>query len=259
MSQVYSARKIDQTETLALKVLPADLVARIPQFLGRFQREINAMMSLQHPNIVTIHDAGEAEGYYYLVMEFLDGESLKDRTTRGALAVDELKRLVRETGSAVDYCHGRGVLHRDLKPSNLFILKDGRSKLLDFGLAKSQTDQPLTTIGRRIGTPRYMAPEVVKGAPADARSDIYQLGLIYYEAACGRAAFPDSDVLVVLRKVLSEEPQPLNELAPGMPAGLVALIHNTLKKDPTARYQTCAALLAELDRFDRGEKIKPHA
>lgn len=255
MSSVYRARRDDQNADIALKVLSEERVQKSPVFLGRFQREVAAMIALKHPHIVTIYDAGEAEGHYYLAMELMEGMSLKERVAKGPMGVDELTRLAREMLSALSFCHAQGVLHRDLKPTNIFMLADGMSKLLDFGLAKRSVDEPLTAMGKRIGTPRYMAPEVVRGTPPDHRADIYQLGLLLYEAAAGRAAFTDADVMTVLRKVVTEEPPNLTFFNPVLPLAYVNWIRNCIAKSPDKRYQSCAEVAEALDLAAAGNDI----
>jgi len=255
MSTVYRARRDGAVEDVALKVLSEERVQKSPVFLGRFQREVAAMIALKHPHIVTIHDAGEVEGYYYLSMELMRGQSLKERCAHGPMGAEELVRLAHEMVAALAYCHAQGVLHRDLKPTNVFLLEDGASKLLDFGLAKRETDEPLTALGKRIGTPRYMAPEVVRGTPPDHRADIYQLGLLLYEAACGRPAFTDSDVITVLRRVIIEEPPAIAFFNEALPGPLVTMIRNCIAKNPANRYQSCSELEADLDAAAAGGPI----
>jgi serine/threonine protein kinase len=255
MSSVYRARRDDQNVDIALKVLSEERVQKSPVFLGRFQREVAAMIELKHPHIVTIYDAGESGGHYYLAMELMEGQSLKERVAKGPMNAEELTRLAREMLSALSYCHAQGVLHRDLKPTNIFVLADGMSKLLDFGLAKRTADEPLTAMGKRIGTPRYMAPEVVRGSPPDHRADIYQLGLLLYEAAAGRAAFTDSDVMTVLRKVVTEEPPNLSFFNPALATAYVNWVRNCIHKLPEKRYQSCAEVAADLDVAAAGGTI----
>ena len=255
MSDVYRAIKAGDACEIALKVISEERVQKSPVFLGRFMREVDAMKSLQHPNIATIYDAGEVDGFYFLAMELMEGRSLKDRAAESTMAAPELVRLARETTSALAYCHAQGVLHRDLKPTNLMLLTDGTAKLLDFGLAKSEKDQPLTAIGRRIGTPRYMAPEVVRGIAPDKRSDIYQLGLMFYEAACGRPAFPDPDVMTVLRRVVTEEPPAVAFFNEYLPGPLITMIKNCIAKDPDHRYQKVEELQADLELAQGGALI----
>lgn len=255
MSNVYRARHDAQDTDIALKVLAEERVKKSPVFLGRFQREVSAMMALKHPHIVAIHDAGEIDGFYYLAMELMEGQSLKERAAAGPMPAGELSRLVREITEALAYCHALGVLHRDLKPTNVFLLQDGTAKLLDFGLAKAAKDEPLTSVGRRIGTPRYMPPEVVRGQSPDKRSELYQLGVIFYEAATGRPAFSDPDVMGVLRRVVTEEPPAIAFFNEYLPGGLVTLIRNCIAKHPDHRYQSCEELLADLTLLDSGNPI----
>lgn len=259
MSNVYRARKDGADSDIALKVLSEERVQKSPVFLGRFQREVSAMMALSHPNIVAIQDAGEVDGYYYLAMELMEGRSLKERTAVSPMDEPELMRLIREITDALAYCHALGVLHRDLKPTNVFLLPDGTAKLLDFGLAKAAKDEPLTSVGRRIGTPRYMPPEVVRGTSPDTRSELYQLGLMFYEAAAGRPAFPDPDVVTVLRKVVSEEPPSIAFFNEALPRSIMMLIKNCIAKLPDCRYQSCTELLADLDLVAAGQPISLRA
>ena len=255
MSNVYCARRDGSDEDVALKVLSEERVQKSPVFLGRFQREVAAMIALKHPHIVTIHEAGEVDGFYFLAMELMRGVSLKERVGKGPMGVPELVRLATEVVSALTYCHAQGVLHRDLKPTNIFLLENGMAKVLDFGLAKRENDEPLTALGKRIGTPRYMAPEVVRGTPPDHRADIYQLGLLLYEAACGRAAFIDSDVVTVLRKVVMEEPLAIAFFNQDLPGSMINLIRNCIAKQPEKRYQSCAELEADLPIAATGAAI----
>lgn len=255
MSNVYRARKDGAAEDIALKVLSEERVQKSPVFLGRFQREVSAMMALRHPNIVAIQDAGEVDGYYFLAMELMEGQSLKERSAQGTMGAVELLSVSRQITEALAYCHNQGVLHRDLKPTNVFLLPGGTAKLLDFGLAKAAHDEPLTSVGRRIGTPRYMPPEVVRGTSPDTRSEIYQLGLMFYEAATGRPAFPDPDVMTVLRRVVSEEPPAIAFFNESLPPPLVLMIKNCIAKLPDSRYQSCAELLDDLDRIHAGQNI----
>jgi serine/threonine protein kinase len=242
MSRVYRARKVGENRYYAIKVLSERRLQVSPMLLNRFRREGETLTRLEHPHIVRIREAGESGGQYYLVMELLPGETLKSSLSRGPLAVPDLLRLMQETTSAMAYCHERGILHRDLKPSNIFRVFDGSSKVLDFGLAKAQTDQRLTTIGRRIGTPRYMAPEVIRGQPSDERSEVYQLGLIYYEAATARAAYPDVEVTVVLKKVLGARFPGLEEAAPALPPPLREVIHRCIATEASERYASVREL-----------------
>jgi serine/threonine protein kinase len=248
MSRVYRARKLGENRYYAIKVLSLQRLQGSPKMLSRFRRECDTLTRLEHPHIVRIREAGESDGQHFLVMELLPGETLKTALARGPLATPDLVRLMYETTSAMAYCHERGILHRDLKPSNIFRVFDGTSKILDFGLAKGQTDERITIIGRRIGTPRYMAPEVVRGHTPDERSEVYQLGLIFYEAATARAAYPDADVPVILKKVLSAKFPPLEEAAPALPEPLRTVIHRCIQKEAFDRYPSVRELELALPR-----------
>lgn len=249
MARVYRARREGSGRDLALKVLTESKVKRIPEFLSRFQREARAMAALRHPHIVAVEEAGSSDGVHYLAMELVTGESLKDRLGRGPLSVGEVLRLMAETADAVGTVHAQGILHRDLKPTNIFIQTSGASKLLDFGLAKGKDDGIVTNIGRRLGTPRYMPPEVVRGRSADERSDVYQLGLVYHEALTGRSVIPDMDMYEALKMILTDLPPPLAGTVVGVTPEVDAVLAGCLAKEPAARFANGLALAAAVARL----------
>ncbi len=254
MGEVFKARDARLGRTVAIKVLPRD-VAADPDRRARFEREARAIAALQHPHICTLLDLGNDQGVEFLVMEFLDGESLGDRLKRGPLRLEQTLDFGAQIADALARAHQQGITHRDLKPANVMLTRSG-VKLLDFGLAKiggsspfghadlataethAAPDPTLTESGMLLGTLQYMAPEQVEGHLADARSDIFALGALLYEMTTGRRAFPGSSPAAVLAAVLSSEPRPLAELAPGTPKELERIVSVCLAKSPEQRWQS---------------------
>jgi serine/threonine protein kinase len=271
MGEVYKARDTRLDRTVAIKVLPA-MLALDSQFRERFEREAKSISSLNHPNICTLHDVGHHEGTEYLVMEFLDGESLAARLTRGALPLSEALRIGVEIAGALDKAHRQGIVHRDLKPGNVMLTKTG-SKLLDFGLAKigpsavlsgaaqtalvtsikpADASPPLTVQGTILGTFQYMAPEQVEGDEVGARSDIFAFGSLLYEMFTGRKAFSGKSQASLLGAILKDDPPPVSQLQPLAPPALDYLVRTCLAKDPDARFQTAHDLLLQLKWIAEG-------
>jgi Tol biopolymer transport system component/predicted Ser/Thr protein kinase len=274
MGEVYKARDTRLGRDVAIKVLPA-LLAADPQFRERFDREAKSISQLTHPNICTLHDVGRlrAEGASavqgpevdFLVMEFLEGESLATRLEKGALPLADALRIAIEVASALDKAHRHGVVHRDLKPGNVMLTKTG-SKLLDFGLAKvatgsvasgamtalatsplpSMQSPPLTAQGTILGTFQYMSPEQVEGAEADARADIFAFGAVLFEMVTGQRAFTAKSQASLLAAILEREPPPVSQLVPVAPPALDYVVRTCLAKDPDARFQTARDLLSQL-------------
>ncbi len=252
MGEVYRARDTRLDRTVAIKVLPAHL-SENPTLRQRFEREARALSSLSHPNICVLHDVGRENGVDFLVMEYLEGETLSQRLEKGPLATEQVLRYGIEIADALDKAHRQGVVHRDLKPGNIILTKAG-IKLLDFGLAKAATNvvgaslaslgsaptqtEPLTGAGTIVGTFHYMAPEQLEGREADARSDIFALGAVLYEMASGQKAFPGKSQASIIAAVLSSEPAPLTQLRPLTPPALDRLVRTCLAKDPDERWQT---------------------
>ena len=267
MGEVYRARDTRLDRTVALKVLNSQLPLSA-ELKQRFEREARAISSLNHPNICTLYDVGQQGGTDFLVMEYLEGESLADRVKRGALPLDELLRIGAEISDALQKAHRAGIIHRDLKPGNIMLTKSG-AKLLDFGLAKpiaamsavapssnsvfgaamtqSNPVSPLSTAGAVLGTVQYMSPEQITGGEADARSDIFALGLVLYEMATGKQAFNGKTQASVAGAILAVEPSPVSSLQPTTPAALDEVVRLCLVKDPEERFQSAHDVTLQLE------------
>jgi Tol biopolymer transport system component len=253
MGEVYRARDTRLDRTVAVKVLPTHLSAN-PEARQRFDREARSISSLSHPNICQLYDVGHQDGVDYLVMEFLEGETLAARITRGAVPTDQLLKIGSDVCDGLERAHRAGVVHRDLKPANIMLTKSG-AKLMDFGLAKAieapatpagsvtQTmgatpSSPITQAGVVVGTFQYMSPEQVEGKPADARTDIFSLGSVLYEMATGKRAFDGQTSASVIAGILEREPPPISAAQPASPAALDRIVKSCLAKDPAERWQT---------------------
>jgi len=250
MATVYLAHDLRHEREVAIKVLRPELAATLgPQ---RFLQEIQIAARLTHPHILPLHDSGEASGFLYYVMPYVEGESLRDKLAReGELPVGESVRILKEVTDALAYAHGRGVVHRDIKPENVML--SGRHALVtDFGVAKALHDatgrQRLTTAGVALGTPAYMAPEQAAADPhMDHRADIYAVGAMGYELLTGRPPFTGSSPQMVLAAQVTEQPRPVTDHRPAVPPALAGTIMRCLEKKPADRWQTAAELLAELE------------
>jgi Tol biopolymer transport system component/tRNA A-37 threonylcarbamoyl transferase component Bud32 len=259
MGEVYRARDTRLDRTVAIKVLPQHLSDK-PELKQRLEREAKSVSNLSHPNICTLFDVGEQEGVAFLVLEFLEGETLEQRLERGPLPAEQLLRLAIEITDALEKAHRQGIIHRDLKPSNVMLTKSG-AKLMDFGLAKL-TEQPtpmaaalseltaenrkLTAEGTIMGTFQYMAPEQLEGREADARTDLFALGVVIYEAATGRPAFTGKTKASLIASILSSEPPAITTLQPLTPPAMERVVKTCLAKDPDERFQTAHDLNLQL-------------
>ena len=264
MGEVYRARDTRLNRTVAVKVI-LHSQSSDPMRRKRFEREAYAIAALQHPNICTLHDVGQQDGVDYLVMEYLEGETLGARLRKGKLPFDLTLRYATEIADALDTAHQRGIVHRDLKPGNIFVTTHGEVKVLDFGLAKleeSDTDpdtsaqtaadpEILTTPGVAMGTAPYMSPEQARGDDLDSRTDIFSLGAVLYEMATGKMAFPGKTMAMVHKAILDQAPTPPSQLAPSIPERFDGLIEKSLEKDRDLRYQSAAELRADLNRLKR--------
>ena len=263
MGEVYRARDTRLDRTVAIKILPS-AVARDPTFRERFDREARAVAALNHPHICTLYDIGEEHGTAFLVMEYLEGETLADRLAKGALPIDQALRYAIQIAEALDKAHRAGIIHRDLKPGNIMICRSGPSgppvaKLLDFGLAKAApvatissmsilptAHSPVTAQGTILGTLQYMAPEQVEGREADARSDIFAFGAIVYEMVTGKRAFDGKSQASVIASILDREPPAMSSLQPVTPPLLDHVVQRCVAKEPGDRWQTIGDVAKEL-------------
>ena len=269
MGEVYRARDTRLDRTVAIKVLPHHLSSN-PDLKQRFEREARSISSLNHPRICTLHDVGHQDGIDFLVMEYLEGESLADRLRKGALSIKEALRVGIEVCEALEAAQRAGIIHRDLKPGNIMLTKSG-AKLMDFGLAKAAATSigaqgasapllsaaktmseatplsPLTTAGTVIGTIQYMAPEQIEGKEADARSDLFALGAVLYEMTTGRRPFEGKSQLSLASAILEKEPEPIRTIKPLTPAVFEHVVNTLLAKNPEDRFQTAHDVRLELE------------
>ena len=272
MGEVYRARDTRLDRTVAIKVLPEALAAD-PQFRTRFDREARTISQLDHPHICALHDVGEQDGVAYLVMQYLEGETLAarlERTTTGhppgsGLAFDRALTIAIEIVSALDKAHRAGVIHRDLKPGNVMLTGTG-AKLLDFGIAKSQapavagsgqsmlptTPPSLTAQGAIIGTLQYMAPEQLEGRDADARTDIFAFGALVHEMFTGRKAFEGKSSAGLIAAILEHDPASVSSIQRLASPALDRLVRTCLDKNPDNRWQSAGDLLRELKWIAEG-------
>ncbi len=264
MGEVYKARDTRLNRIVAIKVLTATALNR-PEARARFQREALAIAAINHPHICTLHDIGHENGVDFIVMEYVEGETLAWRISRGSIPVAEAILYARDIARAVDAAHRRGVIHRDLKPSNIMLTKTG-AKLLDFGLAKLRQveDTPpgqesptktadLSHDGGVIGTLRYMAPEVLKGGEADARSDVFSFGAVLYEMLTGEPPFKGTGNARIVAAILTEEPRPVLDLRAEVPPALDWITRTCLAKDPDDRWQDAREVVRQLSLLEQGQ------
>jgi serine/threonine protein kinase len=244
MGSVYRAYDARLRRWVALKIMHADLGLQ-PGFIDRFIREARVAAMLEHPNIVLIYDIEPFGDSIHMVMSWIDGEDLQHVLEReGALAPDRAARLLDQMAAALDHAHLRDqpVLHRDIKPSNIMIGPNERVILTDFGIARLIGDVSLTQTGQMVGTPAYMAPEMVQGAEADARADVYALGVVLYQMLTGRAPFRAETPLAILHAHVNTPPPPPRTVSPGLPPAVDQVLLRALAKDPAARFQTAGEL-----------------
>jgi len=252
MGEVYKARDTRLDRTVAIKVLP-EHIAKREDIRQRFEREARAVASLNHPHICVLHDIGSQNGFGFMVMEFMDGETLAARIARGALPLDQALKFAVQIADALDRAHRAGVTHRDVKPGNIMLARDG-VKVLDFGLAKATSHsgppeetltKALTTEGKVVGTPQYMAPEQFEGKEADARSDVWAFGAVLYEMVTGEKAFQGKSYASLVGAILAAEPSPMT-VKPFTPVWLERLVRRCLAKDPEERYQSMRDVVLDL-------------
>src|ERR1700736_1739571 len=259
MGEVYRARDTRLDRIVAIKVLPAHL-ADEPELRERFEREARTIASLNHPHICVLHDIGQQDGVDYLVMEYLEGETLAQRLLKGPLPLELVLQYAIEISDALDKAHRKGVTHRDLKPGNIMLTKTG-TKLLDFGLAKLKQEvapanvqlsqlptanDPLTAHGAIVGTLQYMAPEQLEGKEVDGRTDVFAFGAVVYEMATGKRAFEGKSQASLIAAILEREPPPMASLQPMTPPAVDRVVKKCLAKEPEKRWQAASDVCDEL-------------
>src|SRR6266545_295559 len=254
MADVYLAEDEELGRRVAIKILN-ERHANDEQFVERFRREAKNAAGLSHPNIVSIYDRGEAEGTYYIAMEYLDGRSLKELVVaRGPLPIGDAIAFTREVLSALRFAHRKGVVHRDIKPHNVMADADGRLKVTDFGIARAGASQ-MTEAGSIIGTAQYLSPEQARGAAVDQRSDLYSVGIVLYELLTGTVPFNGETPVEIAMRHLSDTPQPPSIKRPEIPPDLDMIVLRALAKNPDDRFQTAAEMDAELERVAQGAGV----
>lgn len=263
MGKVYLARDAKLGRKVAIKILPPESTSQ-PDMVVRFEQEAIAASSLNHPNIITIHEIGESDGIYFITTEFIEGVTLRKRLEAGKLPIAEAADITLQIAKALEAAHSAGIIHRDIKPENAMIRPDGLVKVLDFGLAKlSATSSPgligdseglslkqaKTTPGTILGTVSYMSPEQARGKDLDGRTDIWSLGVVFFEMLTGKKPFKGDTATDVLISVIQKQPPPIESLLPGTPSELKAILVRSLAKDKAARYQSAGEMVADLKSF----------
>jgi serine/threonine-protein kinase len=256
MANVYLAEDEVLGRRVAIKILD-DRHAGDEQFVERFRREAKNAASLSHPNIVSIYDRGEAEGTYYIAMEYLDGRSLKELiVARGPAPIPLAVDYARQILAAIRFAHRNGIVHRDIKPHNVLVDGEGRLKVTDFGIARAGVSQ-MTEAGSIIGTAQYLSPEQARGAPVDQTSDLYSVGVVLYELLTGVVPFSGDTPVEIAMKHLSNVPEPPSAKRADVPRDLDMVVMRALAKDPSERYQSAEEMDADLRRINRGAAISP--
>src|SRR5215213_3139895 len=262
MGEVYLARDLKLGRMVALKVLPLHFVVDADR-LSRFQREARALSSLNHPNLVTIYEVGEAEGLHFIAMELVEGKTLS--SLRDKLSLKELLAIVAQVAEALGAAHQSGIIHRDIKPDNVMVRPDGYVKVLDFGLVKLAEVEPVpgaaanTQAGVAMGTLAYMSPEQASGEPVDHRTDIWSLGVVLYELATGRKPFSGEIRQVTINAILSAQPESPTTINSNLPLEMNRILNKALEKDRELRYQTASDLRADIRRLLREIDSSPTA
>ncbi|HUV12446.1 MAG TPA: serine/threonine-protein kinase, partial [Acidobacteriota bacterium] len=263
MGLVYEARDARLDRSVALKFLPDELL-RSTAAKDRFHREARAASALSHPNICVVHDIGEHEGDPFIVMERLEGSTLERKLRNSALDATDLIGTAIQIAKGLEAAHSRGIIHRDIKPSNIFVTHDGFVKILDFGLAKlakdrdiAPEDRPteLTGAGALLGTVKYLSPEQALNRPVDERSDLFSLGLVFYQMATGEHPFEEDSSVGTINALINKEPPPIEQKSGEVPTGFVRILNRLLAKNPDKRYQSASELLKDLEAISSGGTV----
>ncbi len=256
MADVYLAHDRLLGRQVALKIL-SSRYANDEQFIERFRREASSAASLNHPNIVQIYDRGEAEGTYYIAMEYLEGRSLKDIIVKFApLSPELIVSVSMQILEALRFAHRRDVIHRDIKPQNIIVDSEGRVKVTDFGIARAGSTSTMTEAGSILGTAHYLSPEQAQGQPVEAASDLYSLGVVMYEMATGQLPFDGDNPVTLAMRHVHDRPVPPRSIVPSLPENLESVILYALGKAPTERYLTAQAFLEDLQNVQEGREVR---
>ena len=248
MGAVYKGYDPLLDRYLAVKVLAPHLVWE-EGFVERFLREARAAARLKHPHIVTIHDVGQVQNWYYFVMEYLEGFALNDIIQQcGALPICDVLKITKSLANALDYAHGQNLIHRDIKPANIMVDHNGHITLTDFGIARAAQERRMTSTGTVLGTPEYMSPEQARGEPVDTRSDLYSLAMITYQMLCGQVAFKADSTLALLFKVVHDPLPSICAIRSDLPQGVDQVLQKALAKQPEERYAKANLFYTELEQ-----------
>lgn len=267
MGEVYMAQDVRLERTVALKILPSD-VSQDQQRMRRFEQEARAASALNHPNVAHIYEIEESDGYHFIAMEYIEGDTLRQRMVASMMRLHDTLDIAQQTAAALSAAHAAGIIHRDIKPENIMIRRDGYVKVLDFGLAKlteqhnvMDTEAPTKALvntgpGMVMGTARYMSPEQARGREVDARTDIWSLGVVIYECVAGRPPFEGSTASDLISVILSKEPPPLARYARDVPEAIEWIVTKALTKDKDERYQTAKEMLVDLRRVKQRLEVE---
>ena len=255
MGVVYKAEDLKLDRPVALKFLPPDLT-RDPEAKQRFVHEARAASALDHPNICNVHDIGETDdGQIFIVMAYYEGETLKKKIERGPLKIEESVRIAVQIAQGLAKAHEHDIVHRDIKPANVMVTSDEVVKIVDFGLAKLSGRTMLTKAGSTLGTAAYMSPEQARGEAAGLRTDLWSLGVTFYEMLTGHRPFESDYEQALVYSILNEDPKPMRDLRSEVPEALERICRRAMAKEPGDRYESAVELIADLESFKTGAEL----